>query len=789
MHEHLTAPAVDFWAVFESAPDAYLLLTPDPPRFTMVEANEARLRVTGTRREDVLGRPLFEVFPDNPTDPKASGVRNLEASLLEVIRSGKPHRMALQKYDIRRPDGSFEERYWEPLNSPVLDENGTLIYLLHRVEDVTRLVVAGRRLKDIESTAARLRESEERYRLLVDMIPQNIWTTDAAGNHTYFSRRWYEFTGATPEESHGDAWMKFIHPDDRERMLARWQHSLDTGEPYEIEYRFRGASGEYHWFLGKALPLRDERGEIVEWFGTATDISERKRYDEERERLFARERETREQITGILESITDGFFAVDCNWRFSYVNREAERMMQRPREALLRHSLWAEFSDAIGTTFEREYRRAMSENTTAHFEEHFAPLGIWVDVRVYPSEEGLSVFFRDITARKRAEQQLRESEERYRLLADLIPQSIWTTDPSGYHGYFSRRWYDLTGATFEDTKGSGWMRFLHPDDRERTMERWQHSLRTGERYSIEYRFRKTTGEYCWFWGQALPQRNEAGEIVQWIGTLTDISLRKKHEDERERLLESERQARTEAERRREQLERVTESRTRLMRGFSHDVKNPLGAADGFAALLEEGIGGQLSDAQKKSVQRIRRSLQTSLRLINDLLELARAESGQVDLKVQRIDVAELAREVAEDFRGQIEAAGLSLEVRASAALPAKSDPTRVRQILSNLVSNAAKYTREGRIVIDACRQSGAGAPGSGKWDVIEVTDTGPGIPSEKLETIFQEFTRLDPSAPHGAGVGLAISRRMARLLGGDVTVKSELGRGSTFTLWVTPNAS
>lgn len=234
---------MNFWAVFKSAPDAYLLLAPDAPRFTMVAANEARLRATMTRRDDVIGHPLFEVFPDNPQDPAATGVRNLRASLDEVLRTRRPHRMPLQKYDIRRPDGSFEERYWDPLNSPVFDDDGALIYIVHRVEDVTEQVRTGRRLKDAETILARLRESEERYRLLADMIPQNIWTTDAQGQHKYFSRRWYEFSGSVPEESHGEGWLRFIHPDDKARTVERWQHSLDTGEPYEIEYRFRGADG------------------------------------------------------------------------------------------------------------------------------------------------------------------------------------------------------------------------------------------------------------------------------------------------------------------------------------------------------------------------------------------------------------------------------------------------------------------------------------------------------------------------------------------------------------------
>src|SRR6476659_7586806 len=146
-------PALDFWAVFESAPDIYLLLAPDPPRFTMLAANKARLRVTGTRHEDVIGRPLFEVFPDNPDDPQATGGRSLRASLDEVLRTRKSHRMTVQEYDLRRAAGEFEERYWEPLNSPVFDDDGRLVYIIHRVADVTARVRASRRMKSLEAEA------------------------------------------------------------------------------------------------------------------------------------------------------------------------------------------------------------------------------------------------------------------------------------------------------------------------------------------------------------------------------------------------------------------------------------------------------------------------------------------------------------------------------------------------------------------------------------------------------------------------------------------------------------
>ena len=770
----------------------------------------------------------------------------------------------------------------------------------------------GHRTPENESILARLRESEERHRLLADMIPQHIWTTDPDGYHGYFSRRWYDFTGATLEDTKGEGWLRYLHPDDRERTIARWQLSLRTGKPYSIEYRFRRADGEYCWFLGQAMPLRDEAGRIVEWFGTLTDISERKRLDEERERLIARERDAREQVTAILESITDAFFAVDRDWRFTHVNREAERLLKRSREELLGRSLWEEFAAASGTRFEHEYRRAVAERTTVEFVACYEPLGIWVDVRAYPAGDGLSVFFRDVTERKRAEERLRESEarfrafaenatvaifvideastiefanpaaarifgysiqemlgrslrmlmpeskrsrhdvgvrryletgrrnirwegvelpglmkdgrivpleismgefvrdgrhyftgiarditerkqaeegmreseERFRTLGNSIPQLAWMADAGGSIFWYNDRWHEYTGTTLEEMKGWGWQKVHHPDYVAGVVERIRHAFDTGAPWEDTFPLRSRTGEYRWFLSRALPIRDAGGHIVRWFGTNTDITDEIEAAAERERLLERERDARAEAEQRREEVERVTESRTRLMRGFTHDVKNPLGAADGYAQLLEDGILGELSAKQVESVRRIRRSLETSLHLIHELLELARAEAGQIELEPVPTDVAELVRDAAEDFRAQASAAGLGLEVRADEALPARTDPMRVRQILSNLLSNAVKYTPEGRVTVEAGLRTNGRGSRDGEWIAISVTDTGPGIPAGKQELIFQEFTRLDPEAQHGSGVGLAISRRIARLLGGDITVESQVDRGSTFRLWL-----
>jgi signal transduction histidine kinase len=196
----------------------------------------------------------------------------------------------------------------------------------------------------------------------------------------------------------------------------------------------------------------------------------------------------------------------------------------------------------------------------------------------------------------------------------------------------------------------------------------------------------------------------------------------------------------------------------------------------------------LSEEDHASVQRIRRSIRTSLRLIDDLLEVARAEAGQLDIECTPTDVARAARELADDFAAPAAAAGVDLVAVAPEGLQADTDPMRMRQILTNLLSNAVKYAPRSRVTVDAQLRH-SGGPRDGDWIALTVTDTGPGIPDDKREAIFAEYTRLDPEAQPGSGIGLAISRRIARLLGGDLTVASEVGRGATFTLWLPPAAS
>jgi signal transduction histidine kinase len=243
----------------------------------------------------------------------------------------------------------------------------------------------------------------------------------------------------------------------------------------------------------------------------------------------------------------------------------------------------------------------------------------------------------------------------------------------------------------------------------------------------------------------------------------------------------------EAEDGRVALERAQESRARLMRGVSHDLKNPLGAIDGHAALLEDGIKGPLNREQQESVVRIRRSVRTLLGLITDLLELSKAEAGHLSVKLRSTNVADVVRDAAEEHRDAANAAGHELRVEIDTGLPMiETDPDRVRQVLGNLLSNAVKYTpRGGRIVVRLEeRVSANGRLRTRRCVAVDVIDSGRGIPADKLEEIFEEFSRLDSGPTPGTGLGLTIARRIAQLLGGDIGAASEPGRGSTFTLWL-----
>lgn len=329
MSSPLSVP--DFKVLFESAPGLYLVLLPDDPLFTIVAVSDAYLAATMTQRDLILERGLFDVFPDNPADPQATGMRNLHASLKRVLANRQPDAMAVQKYDVRRPEaqgGAFEERYWSPINSPVFDAAQNLAYIIHRVADVTEFVRLKERgvqqdrlaenlriqaeqmesevflraqqlqqvnhaLRQANEELARLREqdsakarsaiekSERRYRTLVSTTASIVWTRDSNGAFIEPQPSWSAFTGQSWDEYRDCGWLEAIHPEDRDRVREHWREALKIRESTDIEARiWKASSKAFCHFMGRAVPVTAPDGSVEEWIGTVTDIDDRKHLEE-----------------------------------------------------------------------------------------------------------------------------------------------------------------------------------------------------------------------------------------------------------------------------------------------------------------------------------------------------------------------------------------------------------------------------------------------------------------------------------------------------------------------------
>jgi len=242
-----------------------------------------------------------------------------------------------------------------------------------------------------------------------------------------------------------------------------------------------------------------------------------------------------------------------------------------------------------------------------------------------------------------------------------------------------------------------------------------------------------------------------------------------------------------ADRDRRELERALDARARLVRGITHDLKNPLTAIIGYTELLAAGVKGPLSPDQRASVDRIDRSARSLLSLIDDLLNMSRAESGQLTIAPRPTNLESVVQEAIEEHAATAAAAGQRISVEVASDLPTvTTDPRRVRQVLGNLLSNAIKYTPPGgSISVRSSLGARDDSSGDERGVCIQVSDTGPGIPDDKRAVIFDEFSRLEihRNKP-GVGLGLSIARRISRLLGGDLTVDADKGRGSVFTLWL-----
>ena len=376
--------------------------------------------------------------------------------------------------------------------------------------------------------------SEAQLRAILDNEPECVMTVGSDGRLLEMNPAGLRMIEAGERATVvGRPFVDLVHPEDREGFLALHRR-VSAGENGRLQFRIRSLLGTERWMDTHATPLTGAQGTIDAVLSVTRDITEQRRFESVRRESEERTRMLALRLQRTLESITDAFFTVDRAWRFSYLNPAAERMLGRSADSLLGREIWQEFPASIGTEFERNYRRAARDNVAAHFQEFYpAPLNAWYDVRAYPSDEGLAVYFQDVTVQRRQQQALLESEERFRLLANATNDAIWDWDLATDALWWNEGFETLFGfsrAEVEPTVVS-WTSRVHPADHDAVVADLQRAIETGDVFwSSEYRFRRKDGSYAFVLDRGHILRDAAGRGTRMIGGMTDLTERRKIEE-------------------------------------------------------------------------------------------------------------------------------------------------------------------------------------------------------------------------------------------------------------------
>ncbi len=525
---------------------------------------------------------------------------------------------------IVRPDG--EIRHVRSVGVPVT-QAGLFQGFLGTEMDVT----------EQEQLTEELRRNGKELRDVIDTIPAIVWSALPDGFNTYINMRFVEYSGLSAEQTAGSGWQTAIHPDDLERSVGKWIEVVATGKPLENEVRFRRSDGQYRWHLDRGVPLRDEAGNIVKWYGVVTDIEDR----------------------------------------------------------------------------------------------------------------------------KRAEEALRLSEQRFRLIVDNIPGLVCTMSATGEVQLVSRQVLEYFRKSPEELKSWATSDAVHPDDLPRVISAWASSIETGHPYEIEHRCRRGDGVYRWFQVRALPMRDDEGRITGWYNLLADIDDRKRAEEARDRLrhLEAE-------------LAHINCVSTlgEMAASLAHEIKQPIAAAITSANCCIEWLAHEPPNLDRARAAAVRSDKHgnRAAEIIDRIRSFYKKSPPQREL----VDANGVIHEMLTLLKGEATPSSITMRMDLSAELPQiMVDRVQLQQVFMNLMLNGIEAMQDsgGDLTVKSELQDGQLQ--------FSVSDTGVGLPPEAMDQIFSAFFT---TKPQGSGMGLAISRSIVESHGGQLWASANRGAGATF---------
>ncbi len=778
-------------AIIESSEDAIVSKTLDG---VITSWNAAAERIFGHTAEEAVGQHITLIIPADR--------HSEEEHIISRIMAGE----RVDHFETIRQRKNGEHFEISVTVSPIKDETGRVIGASKIARDISQA----------RALEAKLAERTKQLEILTNTMPQIVWAAVSDGRFDYVNDYAKSYVGDMKVVDGMVNWQTVIHPDDLAEGAMAWAESVRTGALFEIKQRiFHASSGTFRWHLSRALPVRDDDGAITRWLGTSTDIEDQeqaaRRAEEEREIVTAlyevgeafSTRELQDAVQAATEHATTltgaqfgaFFYNVENGHEESYmlyaiagVDRSHFDKFPMPRNTAI-----------FAPTFSGERVVRLDDVTKSSDYGKNAPRkGMpegHLPVRSYLAVPVISkggevlggLFFghatpgvfterseriaRAVAAQAatgiesaRSLQRAQYSEHQFKTLSNSIDQLVWMTDAAGKSQFFNRRWYEFVGREEHSAADDDWQGLIHPDDVDRATEAWRLAVDTGNPFELELRIRRADGQYRWTLGRATPDRNEAGEILRWYGTNTDI----------QDLIDA-----------RNRAEEANIAKSEFLANMSHEIRTPMNAVIGLSTILANSK--PLTDKQREFIRTLQLSADSLLALINDLLDIAKIEARTVELEHVSFSLPQLIQEVTSMMAVQVHQKGLAFTGEGDCVDNRMflGDPTRLRQIIINLCSNAIKFTSQGSVHVSiACHPH---AQAEYENICISVTDTGIGIAPEKVATIFDKFVQADSSISRrygGTGLGLAITKTLTELMGGTISVQSEAGRGSTFTVCI-----
>lgn len=784
-----------FEGLFDAAPTPFLVVA--SPDWTIVAVNEARLRATGTTRKHQIGRRLFDAFPDDPNDPHADGVRNLTASFERVLASRETDVMPVQRYAVQEQGGAFVERWWSPVNSPVLGNDGEVAFIIHRAEDVTEAVLLrgeaearDRLALDQQVVIDRLRVSEvalqasdERTRRIIEGVKDHaIFVTDAKGTIVDWAPGAEAVFGWPASEIVGKSFDELFTPDDRAAGVPASELAIA---------RLNGCAGDDRWHVrrdgslffaqGSVRPLHGEDGDIVGFIKIARDETERREVE-------ARLRASEEFNSRILASSADCIKVLDLDGHVEFMTEGGMGIMEVENFASIQGACWPGFWEGE----ERDRALAAIEAAKAGGTGRFQGFARtmkgtprWWDVIVTPvngpdgAPEKLLSVSRDVTATKQAEASLRalnetleeevsvrtaDRDRMWRLSTDLmlvakLDATITAVNPA---------WEQILGWSDPELLGSSFMELVHPEDRAATVAEMARLGEGATTFRFENRYQARDGSHLWISWTAVPDESH----VHAVGR--DITAEKVATDELAAAQAALRQS--------QKMEAVGQ----LTGGLAHDFNNLLMGMMGNLELLQLRIArGRLDD-----VDRFVNAAQGAGRRAAALTQRLLAFSRRQTLDPKPTDVNRLIAGMEDLLRRTVgPTTGIEL-VGAAGLWTAIIDPGQLENALLNLCINARDAMPDGgKITIETAnkwldeRTSRQRDLPPGQYLSICVSDTGTGMTPETIEHAFEPFFTTKPTG-QGTGLGLSMIYGFARQSGGQVRIYSEVGQGTTMCIYL-----